>query len=343
MNEITKKFVETQDSIYNLSKSFNVSSEEVIKQLKDDGFLYAKRGAISKLIINLKLAADYYLAHEDINISEICKKFSVSHSTFPKYLKYYLGITIEKRVKSNFNDKIFDSIDTEEKAYWLGFIYADGTISSSPLKTGKKSYNFELSLKIEDANHLEKLQKLLETPRPVLKVTNRCRLLVNSKHLWETLNNYGCTPRKSLTLKFPDENIFKSKDLIRHFIRGYFDGDGCISYGNKEHTILNMQLLGTKSFLQSCLLYLPEEFKNLTLRHNHNNEKEETYLINTSNSKAYRFFKFLYLNSNIYLERKFSRFALYHSNMINVGSKNGGGCDANTVLNSEIAKGSESV
>ena len=66
MNEITKKFVETQDSIYNLSKSFNVSSEEVIKQLKDDGFLYAKRGAISKLIINLKLAADYYLAHEDI-------------------------------------------------------------------------------------------------------------------------------------------------------------------------------------------------------------------------------------------------------------------------------------
>lgn len=343
MNEITKKFVETQDSIYNLSKSFDVSSEEVIRQLKDDGFLYAKKGAVSKLIYNLKLASDYYLAHENLNISEICKKFRVSHSTFPKYLKEYLGIKIEKRVKSNFNDTVFDSIDTEEKAYWLGFIFADGTISSSPLKEGKKSYNFELSLKIEDTNHLEKLQKLLETQRPVIKAKNRCRLLVNSKHLWETLNNYGCTPRKSLTLKFPDESIFKSKDLIRHFIRGYFDGDGCISYSNKEHTILNMQLLGTKSFLQSCLLYLPEEFKSLTLRHNHNNEEEETYLINTSRFKAYRFFKFLYLNSNIYLERKFSRFALYHSNMINAESKNGESCDANTVLNSEMAKGSESV
>lgn len=317
MNVITKEFLKTEESIYNLSKRLNISSEEIIKQLKEDGFLYAKKGAISKLIINLKYAADEYLANEELNIQEICKKYNVSHSTFPKYLKDYLGIKIEKRVKSNFNDKIFDCIDTEEKAYWLGFIFADGFISSDPLKENKKkAYTFELGLKQDDINHLEKLKKLLETSRPIIKSENRCRLLVNSKHFWETLNNYGCTPKKSLTLQFPSENIFKEKSLIRHFIRGYFDGDGCISYSNSEHTILNMQLLGTKSFLQTLLNYLPEEFKDLTLRHNHNNENEETYLINTSNKKAYRFFIYLYENSKIYLDRKYSRFARYHGNMI---------------------------
>lgn len=56
-----------------------------------------------------------------------------------------------------------------------------------------------------------------------------CSWYVTNYHLWNTLNNYGCIPNKSLTLKFPDESIFKSKDLIRHFIRGYFDGDGCFS------------------------------------------------------------------------------------------------------------------
>lgn len=340
MNAITKEFLKTEESIYNLSKRLNISSEEIIKQLKEDGFLYAKKGAISKLIINLKYAADEYLANEELNIQEVCKKYNVSHSTFPKYLKDYLGIKIEKRVKSNFNDKIFDCIDTEEKAYWLGFIFADGTISSNPLKENKKKvYTFELSLKQDDINHLEKLKELLKTPRPIIKSENRCRLLVNSKHFWETLNNYGCTPNKSLTLQFPLENIFKEKSLIRHFIRGYFDGDGCISYSNSEHTILNMQLLGTKSFLQTLLNYLPEEFKDLTLRHNHNNENEKTYLINTSNKKSYRFFIYLYENSKIYLDRKYSRFARYHSNMIDERDNIGELCDENTELTDQIAKG----
>ena len=333
MNEVTKEFLKTQDSIYNLSKKFNISSDEIIKKLKEDGFLYAKLGAISKLIINLKFASDEYLANENNTIQDICKKFNVSHTTFSKYLKNYLGIKIEKRVKHNFNFNYFDSIDTEEKAYWLGFIFADGYISSSPLKSeGKKAYTFELSLKLGDQNHLKLLQKELNTERPVLTTNSRCRLLVNSKHFWETLNNYGCTPNKSLILKFPNSKIFKTKDLIRHFMRGYFDGDGCISYANKEHTTLTMQLLGTKDFLQIFIQNLPEDLRDFTLRHNHNNEKELTYLINTSSNKAYKFFKFLYENSNVYLERKYSRFARYHSNVIDVRDEIGESCDANTEL-----------
>lgn len=91
--------------------------------------------------------------------------------------------------------------------------------------------------------------------------------------------------------------------------------------------------------LSKRLNYLPEEFKDLTLRHNHNNENEETYLINTSNKKAYRFFIYLYENSKIYLDRKYSRFARYHSNVINERDNIGELCDENTELTDQIAKG----
>ena len=79
----------------------------------------------------------------------------------------------------------------------------------------------------------------------------RCRWIIYNIHLHEKLKSYGCTPKKSLTLQFPDESIFKSKDLIRHFIRGYWDGDGCLTWADKEHRVANISVLGTENFLNS--------------------------------------------------------------------------------------------
>jgi len=64
--------------------------------------------------------------------------------------------------KANIKSDIFDNIDTEEKAYWLGFIYADGNISdmeSYLRKSGKYVYRMEVSLKADDIDHLNKLNK----------------------------------------------------------------------------------------------------------------------------------------------------------------------------------------
>jgi intein/homing endonuclease len=83
------------------------------------------------------------------------------------------------------------------------------------------------------------------------KIFGRCRWSVQSKHLWNVLNSYGCVPKKSLILKFPSISIFDNKNLIVHFIRGYFDGDGCISYGNKSHTKCSINIVGTYDFLNT--------------------------------------------------------------------------------------------
>lgn len=173
-----------------------------------------------------------------------------------------IGVTIINRQNQiRFNENIFDTIDTEKKAYWLGFIYADGYIDSTPLEENKKStYKFEISLKASDAGHLHKFNEFMEHNKDNVKIGSvmcnktkcfRCRWYVTNKHLWNTLNNYGCTHRKSLTLKFPDSNIFNEESLIRHFIRGYFDGDGCFSRTfYKDKVFPCCSFLGTYEFLK---------------------------------------------------------------------------------------------
>ena len=87
-------------------------------------------------------------------IRELSKKYNIQRQVFTGWLlaKNY---TIEnKRASKSFNIHYFDSIDTEEKAYWLGFLFADGAITQY-----NHSYDIELSLKIDDKEHVEKFAK----------------------------------------------------------------------------------------------------------------------------------------------------------------------------------------
>lgn len=119
---------------------------------------------------------------------------------------------------------IFHIIDTEEKAYWLGFLYADGYVS--------KYNQIEVSLSLEDEEHLIKLKQFINTNTNIIKDEHRCRLLFCSKELANDLAQLGCVNNKSLILQFPTEQQVP-QELIRHFLRGYVDGDGCLCYTKK--------------------------------------------------------------------------------------------------------------
>ncbi len=210
-----------------------------------------------------------------------------------------------------FNYNIFDSIDTEEKAYWLGFIFADGCIA-------KNHYRFELSLKGEDFDHLCKFSKFINLDKNKIKKkivkyndkTYECfRISFSNKHFWGILNSYGCTPRKSLTLEFPDESVFKSKDLIIHFIRGYFDGDGWICCTDKTKCI---GALGTPSFLNSCQKYLNINRK---LYCNHGSYLTMKFVV--YGYSGFKIAEYLYSNSEIYLERKYLKYLKMKSAVLN--------------------------
>ena len=180
-----------------------------------------------------------------------------------------------------------------------------------------------------------------------------CRWCVRNKHLWETLNNYGHTPQKSLTLEFPDKSIFKDKSLIRHFIRGYFDGDGCFTYDREHNKELGYYLkprlgfIGTKMFLSELLKQI-----GIDCRWSHDKRhKDVTWMIWYNREESYELMRWLYDNCSIYLDRKYELYKLFKNkkccsleefNELLSGNIGETPEMENPEINSEITKGSES-
>ena len=291
---------ETKEQI---SKALHHKVDTIRKILKENGVENIKR---TFKTWSDKEVIDLY--NKGISLTQIQKETGINRNSVAKVLKEHGIEVINRQNQTKFNEHVFDVIDTEEKAYWLGFIFADGNISS-PNKKGKAIYTFEISLQLSDTNHLYKFNKFMEHQKNNVKTDSfRCRWSVTNKHLWETLNSYGCTPRKSLTLEFPKLEIFKDKSLIRHFIRGYFDGDGCISHNDQEQEIPCINVLGTNEMLSTIQNYILMDNNPFYL----NNPKNKTTLvISRSTSKAVMFMYALYYKSNIYLDRKYQKFLQY--------------------------------
>lgn len=106
-------------------------------------------------------------------------------------------------------------------------------------------------------------------------------------------------------MKFPNINIFENKNLIRHFIRGYIDGDGCISYCDKEHKHMTLRILGTKDFLNVLQEYLPLEKKNKLYK------KSNIYDLSFQRSRGKYILDYVYKDATIFLDRKLERYKEY--------------------------------
>lgn len=159
----------------------------------------------------------------------IGKKYNVSYKTILRLL-HNSNIEInQKRFvrKYTLNEEYFDKIDTQNKAYILGFLYADG-------HNGISKGTLTMSLQEDDFDILDKIRIELNSNKPLeyldysnkndygYHYKNQYRLNVFSKHLCLSLLNLGMESNKSLTLKFPEI----PSEFLSHFIRGYFDGDG---------------------------------------------------------------------------------------------------------------------
>lgn len=141
--------------------------------------------------------------------------------------------------KYTYNKDYFKKIDSSDKAYWLGFLYADGCITRFYKGEELRSMSLEITLQSQDIDHLIKFRDSLESNVPIQdrKIAgkyNANRIVINYTKMCRDLINLGCTPCKSLTLEFPTSDIVPEK-YIRDFIRGYFDGDGCVSYTEGDY------------------------------------------------------------------------------------------------------------
>lgn len=272
------------------------------------------KSEIKRRIINLAIEEYITTSLLQRSIAATAKKYGINKKTLTKYLKEKHIEIIPNHGAKSLNFDIFDVINTEEKAYWLGFLYADGYISSNTNAIG-------LSLCLKDLTHLQKYKKFVgwkgnieiqETHqfKSKLKYNKNedllqiCRIIINNKHMHDSLYNLGCVPNKSLILKFPNNKQIPEQFKLA-FIRGYFDGDGTL--GLYQHSKKNPNLeeslifIGTKEFLEGIQEYLGKGF--LMPKPNCN---KLTYRLSYSTKKAFKAAKLMYENANIYLDRKYN-------------------------------------
>jgi intein/homing endonuclease len=207
-------------------------------------------------------------------------------------------------MKYNIYKNLMDKIDTEEKAYWLGFFYADAY-------NNEKCGRVVVELQEQDEKHLVKCAHFFGQPRKPFKQLKNggkyiaYRLELNSKHLTKSLASLGCHQTKSFSITFP---AWMPKNLIRHFVRGYFDGDGCI-YTHQDQ--LGVLIVSTKEMLESIAFLLakigvkghishPEKYTN------------NTYRLDFGGSRQVKkFCDWIYKDAEIYLDRKYDLFKSY--------------------------------
>jgi len=213
--------------------------------------------------------------------------------------------------KHNFNEDFFENITTEKQAYWLGFICADGYINARGNTVG-------ITLDIKDEGHLIKFLKDLDSNQLSLKYdkesfnknyreTDKALLRLYSRKMHSDLMKLGLTNKKSTDLK--PLNLDLPEELINHFIRGYFDGDGCvfehtIKYGKfkeKECYIGGFTFVGTFEFLTYINTKLPFKVKSLRW----DKRTLGSYTLYVASKKRFKLLEeFLYRNSTTSLDRK---------------------------------------
>lgn len=224
-----------------------------------------------------------------------------------------------KRPEQYYYDKdFFKEINTEEKAYWLGFLYADGYVCLN-----KKNGNSEVGIELSaiDIDHLRKFNKSIHgNVEPIIRKERKTNM--DSKNgiasfrlyctsMVKDLINQGCVQNKTFLISFPK---FSSKEIMWTFIRGFFDGDGCI-YKDKNRNFIGFNFTsGSKKFLEGLQKFLYEEKiyaylseenrKDNKFKHSHTTYK----LTITGMNNAYIFGQKLYKNASIYLDRKKNKY-----------------------------------
>jgi len=237
----------------------------------------------------------------------IAENVGVSFQTINRFLKregVVLRTTKETSRRYSFNTSFFNKIDNEEKAYWLGFIYADGYLIEN------QHNGLGITLGIKDKNHLVKFNESLSSNHPVKEYrgksaysksgfVNFCRVHLMGEEVKNQVKKLGVIPNKTKFLTFPNDTIISS-NLISHFIRGYFDGDGCIHLDKSN--CFRVILAGQKVFLDVIVEKL--NIKEYTMK-----ERQGCFELQINKQKNMNdFLSKIYSNSTIYLDRKYNLF-----------------------------------
>ncbi len=245
-----------------------------------------------------------------ITTDEIGLRYNISRdSVYNLFEKHNLQIRefADSRREYELNVHYFDQIDTPNKAYILGLFYADGCN-----KTSKSQ--IDLSLQEEDKHILEDISQEIETNKPLgykpysqqnPRHKNQYRLSITNKHISDVLDSLGMVNAKSLVLEFPE---WLDKSLYSHFIRGYFDGDGCLYLGGNKASP-EVSIVSTIMFIQRVQEIVSEVIGVEMRMKSQKQHKPVTKVgVITGVDKIAKFLSWIYADADLKLNRKYQKY-----------------------------------
>lgn len=251
-----------------------------------------------------------------LSMPKIAEKYKIYHKAISVLLKNN-NISKNKDIhrKYKLNESYFDNIDTPNKAYIFGLLYADGNNSMD------KS-TVRISLQESDVDLLEKVRHELESENPLKYIDYSNRIYGNgyvsknmyqlefySSHMCSSLCDHGLIPNKSLKIDFPKDI---DKSLYSHFIRGYFDGNGSFCHRVLENgscrdvvTITSTNLFCTKTLdiIRSQTSIFGGNVYDASC---HNGITKVISISGINQCK--KFHEYIYENADIYLDRKYQHY-----------------------------------
>lgn len=306
--ENIKKLYRNKNSFTEMSKLYNCDRKTIVKLLKEEG-IYEKKCNQQRLNLSNNEKSNIVELYTEMNKStyEIAELYNCNNSTI-LYILNNKGIeTKRKRDNHNFkkynvNQNYFNLIDDEIKAYWFGFILADGHVT-------KSKDHLMITLNKNDRTHLEKFRLDIESNHPIKQRNDYDSFEINigSSILCNELYNKGINNRKSWEIDI--DKIINSipMRLYNHFIRGIFDGDGCIKIYKQTHynkPLYHFSIVG----LYDLLNFIKEQF-DIDMSLKYDTRTKSTYELKTrSKGSIVKIREYLYKNATIYLDRKYEDF-----------------------------------
>lgn len=219
--------------------------------------------------------------------------------------------------KHFFNESYFESIDTEDKAYWLGFIAADGCITRS---SRYNSYRLTIALSNVDIEHLRKFLRCINSNDIKIQTCHSgfsskkknskiVSVTLNSYKLCNDLNKLNIHPNKSYDIELPE----LSDEMMTHYLRGFFDGDGSYyyhyDYKNNRYRY-SFEVVGASlAIIEQIQKYLLSKdiYTNIYTRKSPSSDNIVYRLMTGSKKEMLKIIDLLYSDANIYLNRKYDK------------------------------------
>lgn len=301
--EIMKHY-KSGDSIYAISKKVGISASTISRFLKRK-----KLPNTHKCTVNYD---DLLKNHEQevvsmYNSGKTCQEIADTLG----YSQSQISILLQKTKhyvrewKYGINEHFFDIIDSEEKAYVLGWFYSDGCVD----KKGK----LRIQIQKEDDDILYIIKEAMEYDGPLYDVPPPKRfphrkpqtcLSINRKPLADKLIALGCVPNKSLVMQFPSTDIVPA-NLLSHFVRGVFDGDGGISNN------FTVSITCCDMFIKPLILFLNENLNVYPLQYYRRKDKNTLQMMIVAKKDVVVFLDWLYKDSHYYMKRKFEKYKIF--------------------------------